>query len=146
LPEDAAGAKIAKLRSLHRGVGVRPEEVAAAIVGDVGGPRDTADAVEVVEIWRDAAMDAEDLFVGHRRNWEAIEDGREGVSDVRALVRDALGVESEGPVHHPALVVAAQKEEVIAVRNSVRKKAADALDVMRAAADIVAEEKVIRSR
>jgi hypothetical protein len=142
-PEGIAGAKVAGLPSLCDGVGVRSEEVTdEARVGDGGGPRDTANAVEGIEVGGDTALDAEYLSIDDRRQLRAVEDGRERLPDICVVMRDTLRLEPEIPIHRPALVVAAQKEEAVRVQHFVGKKEADTLNSLRAAVDVVTEEKI----
>lgn len=59
-------------------VGVTPEQVADEPgVRDVGGPHDVAHLFEVVQLRREAAVHAEDLFVDERRDGQVVEQVRE---------------------------------------------------------------------
>jgi len=86
---------------------------------------------------------AEDFVVHNGSDGEAVEDHVEGLPQLQTVTELAFIVESINAVDRRALVVATQHEKILGVLNLVRKEEADALETLRSAIYIVAQEKVI---
>lgn len=97
-------------------VRVRPEQIAQqAGVGHVRGARDVLDLVQSLELGGEPAVHAQDLLVDQGRHGQTVEAVRKGLPQPDRVPPLALVVEAVDAVDGGALVVAAEKEEVLRV-------------------------------
>ena len=132
---------------LFRVCRVTPQQVAEqAAVWDISGSQDFVNLLQIVEFWRQAAVNAENFVVHDGCHWETVEALDELLPKFKAVASLAFVVESVNSVDGPALVVASQQEEVLRVLDLVGKHQADNLQVLLASVDIVAQEEVVGLR
>jgi len=125
-------------------VRVRPEQVAEKPgVRDVSGSHDPTDLLHGLEIGTETAVAAEDLLVDYGGDGETVKAVREGLPELDVVSPLAFVVEPVYPVDARALVVSAEKEEVLRILDLVSQQEADGLQGLLPPIHVIAEEEVV---
>lgn len=123
---------------------VRPEQVAQEPrVGNVGGPHDVFDLVEVFQLGAEASMHAENLLVNKSGHRKAIEDVTEHAPESDGIPTLALIVEAVDSINLCAFMIASKKEEVLGILDLIAEKETYRLDGLLSSVDVVAKEQVV---
>lgn len=106
-------------------------------VRHVRGPHNTLDLLEVAQLWRQAAVHADDLVINDRTDWKAIEAIRERLPKLNAVAPFALIIETIYSVDRSALVVPAEQKEILRVLQLISEEETNCLEALLPSIDVV---------
>jgi len=96
--------------------------------------------LQIVKLWGQTSVDAEDFVVDYGRDWETVEALDKLFPQLQRIPPFALIVEPINPINGPALVISSQKEEILGVLNLVGEEQADHLQILLASVHVVTQE------
>ena len=123
---------------------VRPEQIAEKpSVGNVSGPHDVLDLIEVFQLGAEASMHAENLLINKSGHRKAIEDVTEHAPESDGVPALAFIIEAVDSINLCAFMIASKKEEVLRILDLIAEKETNRLDGLFSSVDVVAKEEVV---
>ena len=143
-----ASVILSPVNNIFLGIGrVRPKQVTEkSTIWNISRPKNLVNLLQVIQLGRQAAVDAEDLVVDDSRDRETVEALNKLLPELQRVASLALVVEAIDPVDGAALVVATEEEEVLGVLDLVGQEETDDFEVLLASVDVVSQEEVVRLR
>ena len=129
---------------LNAALRVRPKQIAEKSgVGNVSGPHDVLDLIEVFQLGAEASMHAENLLINKSGHRKAIEDVAEHAPESDGVPALAFIIEAVDSINLCAFMIASKKEEVLRILDLIAEKETNRLDGLLSSVDVVAKEEVV---
>ena len=140
--ETPSNSSIAFTPLVNIRIGVAPNKLGEeTFLWNFCRPLDVFDQIKAAKAWCDTAVNAENLLLDDRRDWEPLENLQELLPQLTtSIALSALGLESVIDGREAALVIAAEQEDLVGKHNFLREEVGENLDGVLAAVDVVAEE------
>ena len=140
--ETPSNSSIAFTPLVNIRIGVAPNKLGEeTFLWNFCRPLDVFDQIKAAKAWCDTAVNAENLLLDDRRDWEPLENLQELLPQLTtSIALSALGLESVIDGREAALVIAAEHEHTVWVLDLIAEEQAADLNALVSAVHVVSQE------